>query len=88
MATRFGFVPAAASSSAAAFLLLVACATPEQRAEQWANDIKANYGPVCEKLGYEAGSEKHRDCMVSMFNSDQLRLHVPPGWAWNRPWPW
>ena len=25
------------------------------------------------KLGYAAGSEKHRDCMVSMFNADSIR---------------
>lgn len=54
-------------------LSVSACATPEQRTEETVNYINAHYGPVCEKLGYEPGSEKHRDCMVSMFNTDQMR---------------
>jgi hypothetical protein len=54
-------------------LLLAACATPEQRADATAAYINDNYGLVCEKLGYAAGSEKHRDCMVSMFNADSIR---------------
>ncbi len=54
-------------------LLATACATTEQRTEETVNYINAHYGPVCEKLGYEPGSEKHRDCMVSMFNTDQMR---------------
>jgi hypothetical protein len=52
---------------------LTACASPDQRAEQLAADIKENYGPVCEKLGYEKDSEKYRDCMVSLFNADTIR---------------
>ena len=54
-------------------LLLGACATPAQHAESTAAYIKDNYSLVCEKLGYATDSEKHRDCMVSMFNADTIR---------------
>ncbi len=47
-------------------LLLSACAAPEQNAEKVAAFINENYGQACEKLGYTAGTDKHRDCMVSM----------------------
>ena len=63
-------------------LLLAACATPEQRAEDTASYINLNYGPLCEKLGYAPGSEKHRDCMVSMFNADEIRS----GAVWSGGW--
>jgi len=59
-------------------LLLAACATPEQRAEDMAAYINVNYGLVCEKLGYVPGSDPHRNCMVSMYNTDQMR--PVPGW--------
>ena len=63
-------------------LSLTASATSEQRAEETVNYINANYGPVCEKLGYAPASEKHRDCMVSMFNIDQMRYApgIYEGW--------
>ena len=59
-------------------LLLSACASPEQRANELAHDINVNYSPVCEKLGYTPGSDKHRDCMVSMYNTDRVR--IAPGY--------
>jgi hypothetical protein len=58
-------------------LLLASCATPEQRAEDTANFIKSGYGPVCEKLGYSPGTDAHRNCMVSMFNADQIQRPAP-----------
>jgi hypothetical protein len=61
--------------------LLAACATPEQRAEEMAGYITENYGATCEKLGYTPGSDNHRNCMLSMYNADQLRNSVP----WYRP---
>jgi hypothetical protein len=67
-------------------LLLGACATEEQRADDTANYIKQNYSLVCEKLGYTPGSEKHSDCMVSMFNTDQIRSGGAAGGALRRRW--
>jgi hypothetical protein len=54
-------------------IMLTGCASPEQRAEETAQYINASYGPVCEKLGYSPGSDAHRNCMVSMFNADQVQ---------------
>ena len=67
-------------------LLLAACAAPEQRAEEAANYINVNYGPLCTKLGYTPGSEKHRDCMVSMFNADEIRSGAVWNGGWRRRW--
>ena len=70
----------------AGLLLLAACATPEQRAEETAAYIAENYGPTCARLGYEAGSEGHRNCMLSIYNTDQLRFSASPwgpyGWPY------
>ena len=63
------------------FLALAGCATPDQRAEEMASYITENYGPTCARLGYVTGSDNHRNCMLSMYNSDQLRNSVP----WYRP---
>ena len=67
-------------------LLLAACATPEQRAEDTANYINLNYGPLCTKLGYTPGSEKHRDCMVAMFNSDEIAYGAVRSGGYRRRW--
>jgi hypothetical protein len=67
----------------AGLLLLAACATPEQRADEMAAYISENYGPTCAKLGYAAGSEGHRNCMLSMYNTDQIRQTMP---AWSPSW--
>jgi len=58
-------------------LLLAACATPEQRADEMAGYITENYGATCAKLGYETGSDSHRNCMLSMYNADQVRFATP-----------
>jgi len=60
---------------------LPACATPEQRADEMAAYIAENYGSTCLKLGYAAGSDAHRNCMLSMYNADQVRFATP----WYRP---
>lgn len=60
-----------------AALSLSACATPEQRADEMASYISESYGPTCTKLGYAAGSDNHRNCMVSMYQADQVRNATP-----------
>ncbi len=66
-----------------AALTLSACATPEQRAEEMASYITDSYGPTCTKLGYATGSDNHRNCMVSMYQADQVRNSMP----WHTPPP-
>ena len=58
-------------------VILSACATPEQRADEMASYIAVSYGPTCAKLGYEAGSDNYRNCMVSMYQADQVRNAMP-----------
>ena len=65
-------------------LALSGCATPEQRAEETANFINANYAPVCERLGYTSGTDAHRNCMVQMFTADQARMQPYYG-PWGGP---
>ena len=55
-------------------LLLAGCATPEQRAEEMAAYIAENYGATCVKLGYKTDTDAHRNCMLSMYNTDQVRF--------------
>ena len=65
----------------AILLLLTACATPDQYVDQTAAYIAQNYGPLCTKLGYKPDTEGHRNCMVSMYNTDQTRFNNTP---WGR----
>jgi hypothetical protein len=58
-------------------LALASCASQEQYAADMANYISENYGQTCTKLGYTTGTDNHRDCMLSMYNADQLRYSTP-----------
>lgn len=60
------------------FLILAGCATTEEHADALAVYINENYAPACVKLGYEHGSEGHRNCMLSLYNTDQVRMAAPP----------
>ncbi len=60
-------------------ILLASCATAEQRADELATYIAENYAQTCLKLGYQTGTEGHRNCMLSMYNTDQLRMAAPWG---------
>lgn len=53
--------------------ILGACASPQDRAEDMAAYITANYGLVCDRLGYTPATDEHRNCMVSMYNADSVR---------------
>jgi hypothetical protein len=54
-------------------VFLVACATPEQRGAYIADHIERNFGPTCAAMGYEPGTDKYRDCKLSLFNADTQR---------------
>jgi hypothetical protein len=43
-----------------ALLLIGGCATPEERADK----MISRYGPVCDRLGYQANTDPWRDCVV------------------------
>lgn len=61
-------------------LTLAACATtPEERAaqaEQEAARLKYNYGQTCESLGYQAESDKWRDCLLEMENQRLIQQQM------------
>jgi hypothetical protein len=61
-------------------LLLTACATtPEERAanaEREANRLKEEYGQACEKLGYQAETDKWRDCLLTMENQSLMQQQM------------
>jgi len=67
----------------AAALLLAGCATPQQRAQEMAAYIEENYGPTCVTLGYKPDTDAYRNCMLSMYNTDQVRNAGwgTPGWG-------
>lgn len=50
-------------------LLLAGCATPEQRAE---NAI-SEYGPYCDKMGYQRTANEWRDCVAKLDAAERTR---------------
>ena len=42
------------------FVLLAGCATPEQRAEQ----ALVQFGPYCDKIGYQRDTDQWRNCIT------------------------
>ena len=64
-----------------AVLGLAACATPQQRAAEIQADVDrmiATYGPGCDKLGYKAGDDKWRDCVLRLSARDERRYYSRP----------
>ncbi len=50
-------------------VVLSACATPEQRADQMQREVDqmiAEYGPACERIGYRADTDGWRDCVLRL----------------------
>ncbi|TFW08506.1 hypothetical protein E4K72_07765 [Oxalobacteraceae bacterium OM1] len=73
--------------------VLSACTTPEQRAayqESNAQRLVVEYGPACDKLGYQQGSDAWRNCILQLSTKDDLRYantsYGPPYWGprWRR----
>lgn len=52
---------------------LTACVTPSQQGEYIANHIERTFGPTCAAMGYEPGTDKYRDCKLSLYNADTQR---------------
>jgi len=59
-------------------LALAACATPGERAAQMQADIDEMiqvYGPACEKLGFQRGSDAWRDCVLRLDTREEHRRY-------------
>ena len=77
-----------------AVLALPACSTPQQRAAQAQADVEhmmVVYGPACTRLGYTAGSDPWRSCVLSLSAKDDLQRygsapHYYAGYGMGR-WP-
>ncbi len=87
--------PALAMALAPALLLsLPACSTPQERAAQVQAQVEhmmVVYGPACSRLGYTAGSDPWRSCVLNLSAKDDLQRYGPDphyyaGWGMGR-WP-
>lgn len=64
-------------------LLLPGCATPEQKAASMQAEmdrLMRSYGPACQKLGYTAGTDQWRDCVLQLSARDDSRYYAHPAW--------
>jgi hypothetical protein len=55
--------------------LLAGCATTAERAAQMqaeVDDMVAVYGPACEKIGFQSGTDPWRNCILEL-NSQKMR---------------
>jgi len=64
-----------------AALALAGCATPQERAARAQADMQrdmALYGPACSHLGYAAGSDPWRACILQLSTKEELRNNAYP----------
>lgn len=64
-----------------AVLAVAGCATPQERAARLQADMERDmmmYGPACLKLGYAAGSDPWRSCILQLGTKEELRNSYPP----------
>ena len=64
-----------------AALALAGCATPQERAARAQADMQrdmALYGPACTQLGYAAGSDPWRACILQLATKEELRNNTYP----------
>ncbi len=64
-------------------LLLAGCTTPEQKAASMQAEmdrLMRSYGPACEKLGYPAGTDPWRNCVLQLSARDDSRYYGHPAW--------
>lgn len=77
-------VPSSARLCVPALLavLLGGCATPQQQAAQKQAEVEQMmqvYGPACSRLGYTAGSDQWRSCVLSLNSRDEMQRYYGPG---------
>lgn len=62
-------------------LLLAGCSTPQQRAAAAQLDMArmmALFGPACTQLGYAAGTDAWRNCVLRLDARDDLQRYGYP----------
>lgn len=90
------FLLAAATAAA-----LAGCATPQERAAQMQAEVDRMmqvYGPGCTHLGFTAGSDQWRNCVLQLSTKDEIgrdgpsyyggigRRHWAMGGRWGPYW--
>jgi hypothetical protein len=63
-----------------AALALAGCSTPQERAARVQSDMERDmsiYGPACLKLGYAAGSDPWRACILQLGAKEEMRYNYP-----------
>lgn len=73
---------AALAAPLLAAIALAGCVTPQQRAARMQAEVErmmAVYGPACARLGYAAGSDAWRNCVLSLDRKDDLQRLGSPG---------
>ena len=67
--------PIHAFAAAAAVFIVAGCATPAQRAAEMQAEVDQMivvYGPACEKLGFQNGTDPWRNCVLGL-NAQKAR---------------
>lgn len=62
-------------------LALAGCATPAERAARMEAEVTRmmqEYGPACERLGYQRDDDKWRDCILRLSSKVEQRYTVYP----------
>lgn len=73
---------ALATASVAVGLGLAGCTTPQDQAAHMQAQVErmmAVYGPACAQLGYTAGSDAWRGCVLHLSTKDDLQRYGPYG---------
>ena len=73
--------------------LVTGCTTTEERAARAQADVEqmmAEYGPACSRLGYTAGTDAWRHCVLELDFKDEMQRYAPygPGDAWGPSGNW
>jgi hypothetical protein len=59
-----------------AALALAGCATPQDRAARAQAEMERDmslYGPACQRLGYQPGSDPWRACVLQLGTKEEIR---------------
>ncbi|MDC8758362.1 hypothetical protein [Janthinobacterium fluminis] len=78
---------------ALAATLLAACTTPAEQAASMQREIDRKivvYGPACNKLGYQSGSDPWRNCVLQLSTDEEARRYAGypgyPGYPYRYPY--
>jgi hypothetical protein len=62
-------------------LALAGCATPQERSARAQAEMERDmsvYGPACQRLGYQPGSDPWRACVLQLGTKEEIRNNSYP----------